>query len=330
METKLKYVAFHLTYVCENKCPYCYIGDEGREKHPPFEKVKKIIEKLAKDGVEKILLVGGNPCTYPDLKEVVKLIKKLNLRVFVLSNTLEFGKKLDFFLNNIDDFQATILGATPGDHDNEAKREDAYALLIRNLKLLNKTGKEVTIAISLHKQNYNTIYEIVKNLVENEKVKIKKLVIQRIIPCGRAANTTRFSVTKEQVPIFFKQIHQIKQDYNLNIDFEDPFPLCIIPEKYRYLQKKPCEWGFIKGSVNFNGDLARCGADARFSLGNIFEIDNIQQFWKKSPILIDFRSRRWLPRECQKCELLKKCSGGCSLSRITDKDHECDILCPFC
>jgi 2-iminoacetate synthase ThiH len=61
--TQLEYVAFHLTYVCENKCPYCYIGDEGREKHPSFEKVKKVIEKLAENNIKEILLVGGNLCT---------------------------------------------------------------------------------------------------------------------------------------------------------------------------------------------------------------------------------------------------------------------------
>ena len=51
---QLKYVVFHLTYVCENKCPYCYVGDEGRNEHPPFEKVKKVIERLAKDRIEEV------------------------------------------------------------------------------------------------------------------------------------------------------------------------------------------------------------------------------------------------------------------------------------
>lgn len=330
VETRLKYIAFHLTYVCENKCPYCYIGDEGREKHPPFEEIKKVIEKLAKDDIKEILLVGGNPCTYPHLKEVVELIKRLNLKVFILSNTLDFKKDFNFFLKNIDDFQATILGSTRKEHDGEAGRNGAYEILIQNIKALNERGKKLTIAISLHKQNYNNVFKIIKNLIENEKMKIKELVIQRVVPCGRAANTLRFSVIKEQIPLIFKQLHKIREFYNLDVDFEDPFPLCIVPERYRYLQNNPCEWGFIKGSINFNGDLARCGADGRFLLGNIFKIDNLQKFWKENPTLVDFRKREWLPEECQRCELLEKCGGGCPLSRITNKDHECDILCPFC
>jgi len=326
----LEYVAFHLTYVCENMCSYCYIGDGGRTEHPPLEKTEKVTEKLADGGIKEILLVGGNPCTYPHLKEIVNFIKKSGMKCYILSNTLKFGKDFDFFLNNIDDFQATILGATPEEHDKEARRKGAYNILIKNIRMLNEKSKKVTIAVSIHRQNYDRIFAIVKNLIENEKIKINELVVQRVIPEGRASNTLNFSITKDEVPVIFEQLHEIKEAYNLKIDFEDPFPLCIVPEEYRNLQTHPCEWGFTKGSINFNGDISRCGADARFQLGNAFEIEDIQRFWNEHPVLADFRSRKWLPEKCQECELLEKCGGGCSLSRITDKDHECDILCPFC
>lgn len=101
---KLKYIALHLTYVCENRCSYCYIGDGKRNAHPSFSKVARIIKKLAANGVKEVLLVGGNPCAYPDLKKVIGLIKKLDLKVFILSNTLAFGEDFKFFLNNVDSF----------------------------------------------------------------------------------------------------------------------------------------------------------------------------------------------------------------------------------
>lgn len=328
-KTELKYAALHITYFCENKCPYCYIGNVARDKHPPIEKVKKVIERLASNDIKEVLLVGGDPCSYPYIREVVELIKKLGFKVYILSNTLEFGKDLDFFISNIDDFQATILGSTENAHDEEAGRKGVYSKLIKNIKLLNEKGKKITVAISVHKQNYDKIFEIIKNLIENEKIKIKELIIQRVIPCGRAANTLSFSVTKEQVPAIFEQLNKIKQVYNLKIDFEDTFPLCIVPERLRYLQEKPCEWGFRKGSVNFNGDIARCGADGRFQLGNLFKIEKLQQFWKENPTLVDFRSKKWLPDKCKECIMLEKCRCGCSLSRVTNKDHECDVLCSF-
>jgi len=323
---KLKSVAFHLTYYCENKCPYCYIGNEEREGHPPFKKVKRVIEKLAKGEVEKIFLVGGDPCSYPDLKAVIEVIKKLWLKVYILSNTLNFNKSSNFFINDINGFGATILGLTPEEHDIEAKRRGAYDILINNIRRLNRKGKGIKICLPLHRGNFNKVLKIVKNLIENEKINIRKLGIQRIIPRGRALNSLEYSLTKEQVNFIFEQLHRVRNDYNLDIDIKDPFPLCIVDKKYQYLQINPCKDGFEIGSINFNGDMSRCGADTRFSLGNIFKIRDLQQFWNENPILVDFRSRKWLPERCQKCKFLKKCGGGCSLSRCTDKDHDLDTL----
>lgn len=323
---KLKSVAFHLTYYCENKCPYCYIGDQNRQTHPPLEKIKKVIEKLTEGEVEKIFLVGGNPCSYPNLKEVIKLMKKLRLKVYILSNTLDFSKDLDFFINNINGFEATILGSTSQEHDFEAKRKGAYQILINNIKQLNKKGKSVKICLSVHKYNFDKIFKIVKNLIENEKLNIRKLGIQRIIPRGRVENSLEFSLNKEQLNLIFQQLHKIKKKYNLEIDIKDPFPLCLVDKKYQYLQTNSCRDGFEIGSINFNGEMSRCGADARFLLGNIFKVKDLQQFWNENPVLVDFRNRKWLPEKCQKCKLLERCGGGCPLSRVTDKDHDWDIL----
>jgi radical SAM protein with 4Fe4S-binding SPASM domain len=327
--TQLEYVAFHLTYVCENKCPYCYIGNENRDKHPPFEKVKKVIEKLARSDIREILLVGGNPCIYPELKRVIELIKKLNLKVSIQSNTLNFDRDFNFFVNSIDGFETTILGEEK-EHDKEVGRRNAYRILIDNINRLNKAGKKVTVFLAVHPKNYRRIFQTVKTLVKNENIDIASVAIERIIPRGRAVNTLKYSLKIKHLPEIFRQIKKIKEKLNLNVWFEDPFPLCQIPEKFRYLSATPCLWGFTKCSVNFNGDLSRCGADNRFLLGNIFKIKDLQKFWRENPILVDFRSRKWLPEECQKCSMLERCGGGCSLSRITNKDHECDILCPYC
>jgi radical SAM protein with 4Fe4S-binding SPASM domain len=152
-------------------------------------------------------------------------------------------------------------------------------------------------------------------------------MIQRVIPKGRASNTLKYALRKEHITAMFQDIEKIEQTYRLKIVFEDAFPLCIIDEKYhRYLS--PCVWGFTKGSINWNGDISRCGADPRFRLGNIFE-KPLKEIWENHPVLRSFRSTDWMPPECQNCSLLEKCRCGCPLSNITESDHEPDILCPY-
>lgn len=198
--------------------------------------------------------------------------------------------------------------------------------MINNIKRLNKKGKSVKICLSVHQYNFDKILKTVKNLIENERINIHKLGIQRIIPRGRALNSLEYSLTEEQVSSIFEQLHKIKNNYNLDINIKDPFPLCIVDKKYQYLQTNSCRDGFEIGSINFNGDMSRCGADSRFLLGNIFKIKDLQQFWNENSILVDFRSKKWLPEKCQKCKLLERCGGGCPLSNCTNKDHGWDIL----
>ena len=324
----LTYAALHLTRVCSNRCSYCYI-DAGKCVHPKFDKIKNIINHLAKNKIKSILLVGGDPCSYPYLKDVVKSIKKHDIRIMILSNTLGFGKDFNFYLDNIDDFEATVLGANAEQHDAEAGRKGAYDMLIKNMILLNSHGKKISIALSIHKNNYNNIYNIVENLIDKEKIDISEICIQRIIPIGRAANKDYF-LEKRHIKEIFKQIVLVNKKYHIPIEFEDPFPLCVIPKKYRDVQKHPCEWGVFKASIYFDGSISRCGADNRCLLGNIFNIKDLQKFWNENSILTDFRSKNWIPKKCKECEMQERCRCGCSLSRSTNKDHSCDILCNFC
>ena len=82
---KLKSVAFHLTYYCENKCPYCYIGNEWKGTHPSFRKVKRVIER-------EIANLFQPDVTVKNLTEIISIIKK-NIKIF-LSSPKRVGKNL--------------------------------------------------------------------------------------------------------------------------------------------------------------------------------------------------------------------------------------------
>lgn len=327
LEGKLKMMVLHMSPVCENKCEYCYMGDLERKEHPPYSKIEKVMKELGNQGVKNILLGGGNPCTYPDLDKVIKLGHNLGFTIEIISNTLELKDRL--ILKYISGFDATILGPTSVEHDNIARREGAYKLLISNIKELVNDGYKIGIVLNAIPQTYNNLFRTVKNLIEVENISknsIRYVMIQRVIPKGRASNTLKYGLSREYISPMFTEIEKIEQTYRLKIVFEDAFPLCVVEKKYhKYLS--PCVWGFTKGSINWNGDISRCGADPRFRLGNIFE-KPLSEIWERHPVLLSFRSTDWMPPECKKCPLLEKCRCGCSLSNITEEDHELDILCP--
>ena len=318
--------ALHITYFCTHRCSMCYAHGEGQYvKHPPLQKLKLIIDELSVANVQEVSLVGGDPASYPQIGDLVKYISEKGMRTSILSNTLEFSNITPSGIAKyISAFEGTVHGDTADAHDVFCGCSGAFIKLTDNLKKYHQLGAKIGIALNIAPSSVEALYNIVENLIVNHEVPLDYIVIQRIVPFGRAQSSSEFVLLKEQVKIAFDNIELIDKKFEIDIIMEDPFPLCVLDEKHwKYMSR--CEWGWSKVALNPRGDLSRCGADPRFLLGNIFE-SPLLKIWNESEILISFRSRAYLPGRCQICDLINQCGGGCPLSCEKDKDHSTDYL----
>lgn len=324
----LDMVALHFSTRCGASCSFCYASDVLAIKEEPtsLPLIKKVLNKIAADGVTEVLFVGGDPVTHPDFIESLKIAKELGLLITVLSNSWAIRpvERFDEALKYIDYCEATVLGSNPKTHDSITNRKNSYKNLIVNLKKVAANGKEIGVCINAMPQNLTEVYDLIEALVTKEKITVRNLMIQRIIPSGAATGKFKFGLNLGDVESLMQQIDKVAQTFGISISFEDPVPWCTVNEKYhKYLAR--CEWGYTKGSVNATGGLNRCGADDHYRLGSIFD-GNLQEKWATHPILNSFRSKNYLPDECNSCSLLGKCGGGCPLSCGTLKDHDLDHL----
>lgn len=324
----LDFVAVHFSTRCGAACSFCYFSDPlaNHADPTPFPRIKAILEKLAAEEVQHVLFVGGDPVVHPDLVPSLRVAKELGLTTSVLSNSWSIRplKRLPEAVSLIDHCEATVLGATAGTHDAITQRPGSYRNLIRNLQLIGSNGKDVGICINAVPQNHNELYETVGALRDTHRIPIRSVMIQRIIPSGGARGSFKFGLNLADVDKVMAQLERINREFSLPILFEDPVPWCAANPKYHYLLVR-CEWGYTRGSVNSEGLLNRCGADDHYRLGNIWD-GNIQELWSKHPILQSFRSKKYLAEECQTCDLLEQCGGGCPLSCGTLTDHGMDEL----
>lgn len=327
-EYPLEMVAVHFSTKCGASCQFCYSSDPitSKEAPTPLYKMEKILKKLASEGIKEILFVGGDPVIHPDFIKSLEISKYLGLSTTVLSNSWEirYRDKFNYAISLIDNCEATILGSSFETHNSLTGRPKSFQKLIENLKRIVLNGKKVGVCVNSMPQNINEIYDIVYNLRNKYEIPIRSFMIQRIIPSGKATGEFKFGLNLDEVELLMIQIDRIAVDFNIPISFEDPVPWCTVDEKYhKYLDK--CQWGYSKGAINSIGLLNRCGADDNYRLGSIFD-GNIQSLWNENSILKSFRSKKYLPQECQSCKLLEKCGGGCPLSCGTFKDHDIDQL----
>lgn len=331
MDTNGKYsvdlVALHITGVCSHRCPFCYVARKDNLKpiHPPIQQLKMVVDALATANVKSITLLGGDPASYPPVVELAKYVCQHGIAVSIMSNTMRFLNSSDEeAAKYISAFEATIHHYLPKTHDEFCHSPGAYNNVVNKLRRFSELGRKTGIAINVMPMTADVIYNIVEQIVVKSNVPLNYIVVQRIIPFGRASNSSEFAIMHQHVEKALVGINRVHEELGLDIMVEDPFPLCVIPERYKkYMQK--CEWGYTKASVDANGNLSRCGADPRYRLGNIIE-QSLLEIWNNSEVLKSFRCKKYLPGRCQVCPDLESCGGGCPLSCEIEKDHSVDYL----
>lgn len=319
---KIKQAIVHIAYSCEHHCPMCYANAGMDKEEPSLEYLCKVFDRLLELKIEDITLVGGDPAIYTHIVELVAHAKKNGAMLSILSNTLEFNGRREDVLDYIDVYEGTIHHSKPEKHDSFCKVEGAYDKLTNNLKFFSDRGKSVGLALNIIPYNYDVLADLVESVIE-KGIKVDHVIMQRIIQFGRATGMANFEISDEMLDEALKQVDSLESKYGIKVIFEDPLPLCTIDKKY-YKYMHPCEWGISKISVDYEGNLSRCGADVFHSFGSIF--DDVDYLWNTDENLKEFREKQYLPAKCHDCKLFCKCGGGCPISRNPEHGFTVDYL----
>lgn len=80
-----------------------------------------------------------------------------------------------------------------------------------------------------------------------------------------------------------------------------------------------------KISLDYDGNISRCGTDVFHTIGSIFEQD-IQKTLNENLSITQFREKGYLPIKCKQCDKFGICGGGCPISRAPEKGYTLDYL----
>ena len=82
------YVHYGITHRCNLNCKMCKVKEDSFERELSVTEIELLTEKLAKLGISYISIGGGEPLLREDIIDVVKLFKKNEIRVRILTNGL--------------------------------------------------------------------------------------------------------------------------------------------------------------------------------------------------------------------------------------------------
>lgn len=319
MAYQLKSVALHITNECSGNCPMCYYTKEGEVKcEGEIELLKKIAIELKDAGVEEINLVGGDPAEYSHIQELVEYLYRMGFKVPILSNTHKYkNTSVEKITPYVSSLEGTFHASTAVEHNRFNATPGSYQLMVENLKkydAIRSKDQLLGAVLNVMNYNYNHLYEIIEKVLE-QGLSLNYVLIQRIGLYGKAENEEEYAILKEKLATAFEQVDRINKKLGVESVMVDAFPLCLIPKDYhKYLGA--CDWGIGTAAMDMDGNISRCAVAEHCGenlLGNVLET-KVKKIWENHPTLIKFRNKEYLREECQNCNMLAKCGGGCPMS----------------
>ncbi|MFA6268761.1 MAG: radical SAM protein [archaeon] len=175
-------IGFIITNNCMNKCLFCCDPQKEAEVFS-LKDSKKYLSALAKRGLKKLCITGGEPLLNKHVYKIAKCAHDLGLNVTLATNGFILTKeKLLKLKSNIDNIRFSILGSEKT-HDKITGNSGSYQKVLQGIDLAKKLKTPVTIVSTIFADNLSDLPSIARLC---EKKGVEKLYIFSLMYKGKA------------------------------------------------------------------------------------------------------------------------------------------------
>lgn len=285
-----------ISYKCNQHCSFCPCSKE--ESSFPFVKLENIKETaknfVLQQGVDNIVISGGEPTIHPDFFEILEYItKKLNCNVTLLSNGEKYSD--DAFIRKIDQLNidkkltaiTTIHSQNPKEHESINGSKGSFLRSINGLKKMSEIGINIIIKHCITTVNYRDLEDFYKFIDEefDEKVNIQLCSIDY---CGIASEDLEkhklsFTVLRPYLEKMFDLYISNRENGSDRYMYAINMPFCSCDPYY---------WEILTPKAD-----AYAAYGSPDDSGNVFELDSVD------------RNVDTFAPACQKCQVNEICPG---------------------
>jgi radical SAM protein with 4Fe4S-binding SPASM domain len=299
-----------LTYRCNNNCYFCYTGGPRPMAELAAAEWKQVIDKLWDSGVPQIVFTGGEPTLRGDLVELVAHSKQF-VTGLITNGRLLAALAKDLNEAELDYAQVSIESYLPEIHDRMTGVKGAWQETRSGITAALQNNLEVITNTTLTKDNAAHFAETVKF---GRELGLHNMACNTLICSGRGTCSKREQgITYDELKTHLSRALDAAEQAGVKLEWYSP--TC-------YKQFNPVEFGFgVKAcsaaqynmTVQPDGSVIPCQSWFKDPLGNLLK-DRWEAIWQH-PVARGFRAKDYLKgrKECEECEFLNTCYGGCPL-----------------
>ena len=337
-----------VTGACNLRCRHCFMSaPSAKHGNPSYEELISVADQLAECGIFQVSLTGGEPLIRKDFPDLVKALKERGIGVDVIfTNGLLLTEDLLDRLEAIDGgrkipFQLSFDGI--GAHDFLRGIPGTEEKTLAALRLLQRRGYRVNVAMCLHKKNMDTVRETVKLMAD---LGVAGMKVGSMISLGEWASPDLRDLElgfEERMAFFEKYIPEYFEDgAPLPITLSGTFSYAPGEKRWRtfFVKETPADirdslpsCGAMKKAVYIGADgmvapcmgMGDCEYAKHFpnlSVTPLREILDDPEFLRLGSATIgDVQNGN---DKCRSCEYKAYCAGGCRNSALAVSDNYYD------
>lgn len=301
-----------LTYLCQNRCTFCYASAPDRGRQVPemtTAQVRQILDTIVDDArVPTVSFTGGEPTLRSDLPDLIAYAKGRRLRTNLITNGRRCGASgyVERLAEaGLDSAQISLEAADPVVHDAIVGRPGAWAATLRGLQCLKAAGIHVHTNTTICSLNRDHLLALVDWLGNREQ---PYLSMNMVIRTGDAVGS--MEIGYGDIGELVVRLKERAAEHGMRFVWYSPVPLCLFNPVAHGLGSQSCSAADGLLSIAPDGSVLPCSS-FEHGVGNLLH-EPFQAVWNRRAARY-WRNKEFLPPGCRACDLAELCCGACPL-----------------
>ena len=297
-----------LTYRCQNRCSHCYNEPSREVQELDTAAWRKVLDACERAGIPHVVFTGGEPTLREDLPELVAYAEELGLVTGLNTNGRRLAEE-DYTRRlreaGLDHVQVTLESADPSIH-NVMTRSDSFDETLAGLRAAKAAGIYTLTNTTLTKLNVDDAEALV-DMVAAEG--LPAFAMNGMIYSGQGKTSGMELEPKEVIPVL-ERVALRAREKGIRLVWYTPTRYCELNPVEMALGVKQCTAARISMAVEPDGTVIPCQSYYQ-GVGNILS-DPWEKIWNH-PLCLKLRKPQKPLPECEACEHLALCGGGCPI-----------------